>query len=150
MATSKPRSPEQVGKALGFRSGLEAVIAQQLEKHGIPVKFEEVTLGYIKPQRISRYTPDFVLPNGIIIETKGRFVTADRQKHKWLKEQHPDLDVRFVFSRAATRISKKSKTSYADWCEQYGFTWHDKVIPLSWLQEPVSAQRLTAIKKASK
>ena len=35
------------------------------------------------------YTPDFVLPNGIIIETKGRFTVADRRKHLLIKKQHP-------------------------------------------------------------
>ena len=126
------------------------VVADQLTRHGIKVDYETVKLRYQKPPRLSLYTPDFVLPNGIIIETKGRFLTADRQKHKWIKEQHPDLAVRFVFSRAATRISKTSQTSYAQWCEQYGFKWNDKLIPQAWLDEKPDAKRIAAIKKALK
>ena len=71
----------------------------------------------------------------LVIETKGRFVTADRQKHLLVKEQHPDLDVRFVFQNSRARISKTSKTTYADWCNKHGFTFADKRVPEEWLLE---------------
>ena len=32
--------------------------------------------------RTRHYTPDFILENGIVIETKGRFVSNDRRKHE--------------------------------------------------------------------
>ena len=57
----------------------------------------------------------------IIIETKGRFVTADRQKMLLVKEQYPDLDIRFVFSNPNSRISKKSKTTYAHGAKSMAF-----------------------------
>ena len=41
----------------------------------------------------------FRLDNGIIIETKGAFNSADRKKHKLIKEQHPELDIRFMFEK---------------------------------------------------
>ena len=69
------------------------------------------------------------------METKGRFVTADRKKHKLIKEQHPDIDIRFVFSNSKTRISKTSKTKYGKWCELNGFKYADKVVPDEWLKE---------------
>jgi len=119
----------------GYRSGLEVTVAEQLARAGVDAKYEEEVIHYTKPARKARYTPDFVLPNGIIIETKGRFVTADRQKHLLIKEQHPELDIRFVFSNSRTRISKQSKTSYAMWCEKYGFEFADKAIPSPWLKE---------------
>ena len=125
-------------------------MAEQLSAAGLPVEYEAVTFEYVKPSKPSKYTPDFVLQNGIVIETKGRFVTADRQKHKHIKAQHPNLDIRFVFSRAATRINKTSQTSYANWCEQYGFKWADRRIPQAWLDEPLYPKRLQAIKDASK
>lgn len=125
-------------------------MASQLKSAGLDVKYEGITLTYTKPERPSRYTPDFPLPNGIIIETKGRFMTADRQKHKWLKDQHPHLDIRFVFSRSSTRLSKNSPTTYAKWCAQYGFLFADKLVPLAWLKEPYSATRWAAIEKAAK
>jgi hypothetical protein len=91
--------------------------------------------------------PDFVLPNGIIIETKGRFVTADRQKHILILEQHPHLDIRFVFSSSRTRISKKSRTTYATWCESHGFQYADRLIPEAWLRAPKNRASLRAIER---
>ncbi len=64
-----------------------------------------------------------------MVETKGRFLTADRQKHILIKDQHPALDIRFVFSNPNTRISKQSKTTYAMWCETHGFLYAPKTIP---------------------
>jgi hypothetical protein len=71
----------------------------------------------------------------LIIETKGRFVTEDRQKHLLIKAQHPELDIRFVFSNSRAKISKTSKTTYAAWCDKYGFKYADKRIPEAWLEE---------------
>lgn len=133
--TMKKTSKEVRGLLEGYRSGLEEVISNQLKSNGIPVEYETTKIKYTKPARLSTYTPDFVLPNGIIIETKGRFVTADRQKHLLVKEQHPHLDIRFVFSNSKTKISKQSTTTYAAWCEKYGFIFADKLIPQHWLKE---------------
>ena len=58
----------------GFRSGLEEKVADQLRSLGVEVRFEQRKVKYTKPARKSTYTPDFELPNGVIIETKGRFV----------------------------------------------------------------------------
>ena len=81
------------------------------------------------------YTPDFLLPNGIIVETKGRFTAEDRKKHLEIQKQHPTLDIRFVFTNSRSKIRKGSKTSYADWCTKYGFLYADKDVPQDWLDE---------------
>ena len=133
--TSKPFNSKQVGLKYGFRSGLEEAIADKLTSKGVGFTFEELVINYTKPARVSKYTPDFVLENGIIIESKGRFLTADRQKHILVKSQHPELDIRFVFSNSKTKISKRSKTTYADWCIKNGFLYADKEIPDAWLKE---------------
>ena len=79
---------------------------------------------YTRPQRLAKYTPSFFLTDsGINLQAKGRFVTADRQKHILIKMQQPDLDIRFIFYDARQRISAKSDTTYADWCVRYGFTY---------------------------
>ena len=52
-----------------------------------------------------------------------------------VKEQHPELDIRFVFSNSKTKISKKSKTSYGMWCEKHGFPYANKLIPKDWINE---------------
>ena len=105
------------------------------------MEFEAAKIEYLKPARTAKYTPDFLLPNGIIIESKGRFVTADRQKHLLIQKQHPDLDIRFVFSNSRSRISKQSKTTYAMWCEKHGFLYADKLIPEEWLDAPKTKGR---------
>ena len=130
-----PLSSEAVGLKHGFRSGLEEKVSQELTRKGIPHTFEERVIHYLKPAKKAKYTPDFELPNGIIVETKGRFLTVDRQKHLLVKQQYPELDIRFVFSNSRTRISKQSKTTYADWCEKHGFTYADVTIPDSWIKE---------------
>lgn len=119
----------------GYRSGLEEKIAQDLAAAGVAFQYEKLKIKYVKPEKDATYTPDFVLPNGIIIETKGRFVTADRLKHIEIKKQHPHHDIRFVFSNSRQTISKTSKTTYAAWCEKHGFLYADKEIPESWLAE---------------
>ena len=119
----------------GFRSGLEDKVSQQLLDEGVPVKYEEMYIEYTRPQSSHKYTPDFELPNGIIIETKGRFMVSDRKKHLLIKEQHPELDIRFVFSNSKAKINKNSKTTYALWCTKNGFKFADKLIPLAWLKD---------------
>lgn len=131
--TSKVR---QSAIAKGFRSGLEEALSDQLKRLGVAFTYEETKIPYVTPAKPHKYTPDFVLPNGIIIESKGRFLTADRQKHLLVKQQHPDLDIRFVFTRSSTKLSKTSPTTYADWCRKHGFQFADGLIPVEWTLEP--------------
>lgn len=118
-----------------YRSGLEDKVAAQLRDAEIDAKYEEYQIPYEIPLSLHHYTPDFVLPNGIIIETKGVFDVDDRKKHLLIKKQYPKLDIRFVFSSSKTHIYKGSKTTYADWCNKYGFKFADKWIPDTWLRE---------------
>lgn len=136
------------GFKYGFRSGLEEKVARQLEEAGVAAGYESEKIAYVKPARNAKYTPDWILPNGIIVETKGRFVVEDRQKHLIIQEQHPNLDIRFVFSNSRARISKNSKTTYAAWCEKNGFQYADKWIPEEWLEEPLEEGRLRALEVA--
>lgn len=130
-ATSEARAIRE-----GYRSGLEVTVAKQLAVAGVAAKYEDKdsVIEYIVNET-RKYHPDFKLPNGIIVETKGRFTTEDRKKHKLIKEQHPELDIRFVFTRSKTKISKTSPTTYAMWCDKLGFKYADKLIPPSWLIE---------------
>lgn len=102
----------------------------------------------MEPAKQRRYTPDFVLPNGIIIETKGLFTTEDRQKMVLIKKTYPDLDIRIVFSNANARIAKASKTTYAMWADRNGYLWAHKEVPRSWLDEPASVARIKALRAA--
>ncbi len=132
---TKKNNSKWVAKKYGFKSGLEESISQQIEGKGIEVKYESEEVSYIIPASEHTYHPDFKLPNGIRVETKGRFVLADRKKHLLVKEQNPQLDIRFVFSNSKNKINKKSKTTYGMWCEKHGFKYADKEIPQSWFEE---------------
>ena len=151
MTPGRPTSkltPKQVGIKYGFRSGLEERVAVQLKVAKVPFEYEKTTLKYIVPARTARYTPDFViLPNGIIVETKGRFLTDDRQKMLLIKEQYPDLDIRFVFTNPNTRISKTSATTYAMWADKHGFPYAKGTIPSAWLKEKPTKVRMEALNK---
>jgi len=122
-----------------YRSGLEEQIARQLTYSKIPFEYETKVIKYIKPEKSHRYTPDFVLTKKdgslMYIEGKGRFLTADKQKHILVKKLYPELDLRFVFSNSQTRISKLSRTTYAMWCQKHEFKYSDKFIPKSWIAE---------------
>lgn len=145
MATTKPKvSARSVGLKYGFRSGLEERFAAELSAFGVPFEFEQTKFEYKKPEQFSKYTPDFLIrhrkdgslrTDPLIIETKGRFLTADRQKQLLMKRQHPDLDIRFIFSNPNQKISKQSKTTYAMWCNKHGFLFAKEHIPPAWLEE---------------
>ena len=114
---------------LPFRSGLEEKVASRLGNLGVTFNFEPGWIKYLKPAKVHRYLPDFVVGN-IIIEVKGRFDSADRVKHLNIRKHygHPDdggLDIRFLFSNPRQKISKKSQTTYAMWCERHGFKYAD-------------------------
>jgi len=119
----------------GYRSGFESEIAKQLEKNKInPKEVYEITeIHYIIPATNHKYIPDFTLPNGILVEAKGRWEAADRKKHMLIKQQRPDLDIRIVFVSGNTKISKNSKTTYGAFCDKHGIIWAEKEIPKSWL-----------------
>jgi len=131
------------------RSGLEDDIEADLKKKKIKYKYEpkEGKLSYTVPASVHSYTPDFYITTKsgkeIIIEAKGIWDREDRKKHVLIKQQYPDLDIRFIFSYSKKKIGKTSKTTYADICEGRGrgplkgLTWPyaTKVIPSSWLKE---------------
>ena len=118
----------------GYRSGLEHSISLYLTELKHKYDYETIKIEW-EDLTYRKYTPDFILSNGIIVETKGRFVTADRKKHILIKKQHPKLDIRFVFTNSRSKLSKVSKSSYGQWCTKHGFKYHDRIIPEDWLKE---------------
>ena len=118
----------------GYRSGLEEDMAADLAQRDIKFTYEKVKVSWLDSQ-VRTYTPDFELENGIIIETKGRFTSADRRKHKEIKKQHPELDIRFVFSNSRAKLYKGAKSTYGDWCDKHGFLYSDKQVPQKWIDE---------------
>ena len=118
----------------GYRSGLEHTISVYLTELKQKYKYETLKIEW-EDLTYRTYTPDFILNNGIIIETKGRFLSADRKKHKAIKKQHPDLDIRFVFTNSRSKLQKGAKSSYGQWRDKHGFRYYDRIIPEDWLKE---------------
>lgn len=135
-------------KAGAYRSGLEESIQRQLTEAGITARYEPGRIEYAAAPK--HYTPDFVLPNGIVLETKGYFLPADRTKHIAIKKQHPGIDLRFIFQNPNARLSKASHTTYAVWCEKNGFLYASKRIPEAWLNEQPEPARQQATKELIK
>lgn len=133
MVAARRSKLRQSALKAGFRSGLEQDNAKWLKQNGVNFEYETMKIKWVSATHV--YTPDFVLENGIIIEAKGRFVGSERSKHLAVKKQHPDLDIRFVFSNSNTRLSKGSKTTYGSWCEKHGFLYADEKIPVTWMKE---------------
>lgn len=136
----------RVAAAYGWRSGLEKQVGDQLDNRGIVYEYEKLTIPF-RIEETRHYTPDFVLWNGIVAETKGRFVSADRKKIKLIKKQYPTLDLRLVFSNPNARISKSSKTTYAKWCADHGIPFAKQFIPEAWLTEPANNRSLALIQE---
>lgn len=140
MPFSKAKKKSRAGYKYGYRSGFEKETNDFLKEHlNQPIKYEAAVIHYTVPASNHKYTPDFKLQkkkNGVMyIETKGRWVTADRKKMKLIKEQHPDIDIRLVFQNPNQKIRKGSKTTYGMWADKLGIPWAKKILPDAWLKE---------------
>ena len=118
----------------GYRSGLEKKLADELKVLKVKFSYESLKIEW-EDLAYRTYTPDFVLGNGIIIESKGMFTAADRRKHLAIKRQHPKLDIRFVFENSRRKLRKGAKSTYGEWCYKYGLLYSNRVIPEEWLKE---------------
>ena len=114
-----------------FRSGLEERIAELFENLGVIYEYESTKVPYVIQHN---YTPDFLLANGIYLEAKGYWDAEDRRKMLAVKKANPDLDIRMVFQTPYNTISKKSKTTYAQFCDKHEIPWTTFTdIPVEWL-----------------
>ncbi len=118
----------------------KTVYRSQLEKRvslGLPSKvrnnYESHTISYTVDHK---YCPDWSISENRFIECKGYFRASDRAKHLYIRDQHPEIEVMFVFGDANNKIHKNSKTTYADWCEKHGFQYTDikRGIPKEWFE----------------
>ena len=125
-----------------YRSGLEKNVAEFLKTKQKKVRYEKLKIEW-EDLRYRTYTPDFTLDNGIIIETKGVFDSEDRRKHLQVQKQHPELDIRFVFTNLYAKLYKGSKTTYAEWCDKNNFLASHRIIPKEWLTEKVKEIKLS-------
>ena len=115
-----------------YRSQSEKDFASDLSTDNIGFTYEDNRIPYIVKKH---YIPDFYLPEyDFYIEYKGYFKSADRTKHLLVQKQNPNLDIRFVFQKSSNKLSKRSTTTYADWCDRYNFKWSENKIPNTWLK----------------
>lgn len=128
-----------------YRSGLEKNVAEFLKTKQKKVRYEKLKIEW-EDLRYRTYTPDFTLDNGIIIETKGVFDSEDRRKHLQVQKQHPELDIRFVFTNLYAKLYKGSKTTYAEWCDKNNFLASHRIIPKEWLTEKGKEIKLSVIR----
>ena len=114
-----------------FRSGLEQRIADNLAKRKCEYEYEPMSVAYFVTHK---YKPDFVLPNGVIVEAKGYFRYKEQRMHRSIKEQHPELDIRFVFSNVNSRI-QGSRLTCANWCKKHNFLYSEEIVPHEWTKD---------------
>lgn len=114
-----------------YKSRFEETLAEQLRRLKSGARYEPYKLSY---QLNLKYTPDWVLPNGVILEGKGKLDYETRRKMLAVKLANPGLKICFIFMRAKNKIRKGSDTTYGDWAEQNGFLWSDGEIKKEWLK----------------
>ena len=114
-----------------FRSGLEQRIADNLAKRKCEYEYEPMSVAYFVEYK---YKPDFVLPNGVIVEAKGYFRYKEQRMHRSIKEQHPELDIRFVFSNVNSRV-QGSRLTCANWCKKHNFLYSEEIVPHEWTKD---------------
>ena len=124
-------------EGMEVRNEFEANAIRQVFQSGARCTYETVKIPFVIK---TSYLGDLVCTkrdnNLMIIETKGEFDQDDRKKHRLIKEQHPDWDIRFLFYNANKKIGKRQNSkTYGEWATYYGFKWAHKRIPKEWLRE---------------
>jgi hypothetical protein len=108
-----------------FRSQFEIRLAKQIEALGVAAVYEpQPPIIYTSTHA---YTPDWRLPNGILVEAKGWFTAEDKRKLRDVKRAHPKLDIRLVFQSPGLRGANLK------WATKNGFQANVGDIPEEWL-----------------
>lgn len=129
-----------------FRSGFEYNLALQLYDAGVPYEYERERWEYLLPVHRGlcdscagtkvysrrRYTADFFLPNGVVIEAKGKCTSVTRTQLAAVKQHNPDKDLRIVFM-SDNWLTSAHKSRYSDWAKQAGIPCAIGSIPKEWL-----------------
>lgn len=114
-----------------MRSGFERTFRANLIARGLKFKYESTDIPYILERT---YRPDFeMVDHGFFIETKGYLDRDSKAKMIAVKQQNPDIDIRFVFMYPHKKISG-TKQTHAQWAERNGFRWAESVAPEEWFE----------------
>jgi len=115
---------------MAYKSGFERQIAANLAMRKVKFSYEELRLPYTLH---GTYSPDFVIASsGIIVEAKGFLDRDSKRKMIAVKQQHPDLDIRFLFQQADKKMQGSKKT-HGEWATKNGFKFAEGEIPDEWL-----------------
>lgn len=116
-----------------YRSSSERKAAAFLTSAGVPFSYESEKLEFVRPAQRCNYTPDFVLENGVLIEVKGFWPPADRQKLMLVIRSNPEADIRVLFDTPDRPITKGSSTTYGAFCDKNGIPWaKGPEVPADW------------------
>lgn len=120
------------------RSRLEERFEKLIQDVGVDYEYEVTKIPYVVPESNHKYTVDWSIINGIFIETKGYLSDhAERKKYVLIKEQHPEIDLRFVFDNV-NKLCGGTKQTHGAWATKNGFKFcdiRDKEQIESWLRE---------------
>lgn len=123
----------------GFRSRLEAEVERALVDLGLSPQYEAETFNYFLRKR---YKPDFKIGD-LYIEVKGYWPPHERSKFLAVVVSNPDLKIFVALQSPSNRISKRSRTTYSQWCDKHGIPWCPIPIPQEFIQSWVQGERLT-------
>lgn len=105
------------------RSKLELKFEEVIKGFNIEYDYEVTKIPYTVPESNHTYTVDWTLINGLLVETKG-YLSDHRERYKYvlLKQQYPDMDLRFVFDNP-NKLCGGTKMTHAKWAEKYNFPY---------------------------
>jgi len=102
---------------MGYRSKFE----QNWHNSRQHLEYEPHRLEYVIKHH---YTPDFWdKSTNTYYETKGLWKSVDRTKLLQTLLQNPSLNIVMVFQNPNLKLSKKSHTSYGQWCDKHDIKW---------------------------
>ena len=105
------------------RSKLELKFEEIIKEFNVEYDYEVTKIPYTIPESNHNYTVDWTFINGLLVETKG-YLSDHKERYKYvlLKQQHPDLDLRFVFDNP-NKLCGGTKQTHGAWATKYGFKW---------------------------
>ena len=103
------------------RSKLELKFEEIIKEFDVAYDYEVTKIPYTIPESNHNYTVDWTFINGLLVETKG-YLSDHKERYKYvlLKQQHPDLDLRFVFDNV-NKLCGGTKYTHGTWATKNGF-----------------------------
>lgn len=119
------------------RSRLELKFEAILKEFLVDYDYEVTKIPYVVPESNHTYLVDWTAGK-ILFETKGYLSDyQERNKYVLIKQQYPDLDLRFVFDNP-NKLCGGTKMTHAKWAEKVGYKWcgvNDIDILTEWFNE---------------